>query len=221
MIHFLLSGENIPFTVSLVLMLAIGTLEVVFSLFGPGLSDLIEAGLPDMDHDIQVDGAGFEEVTPLSRILSWLRIGEVPLLMLLVVFLTAFGVIGLGIQFVAMSVFKTLLPGSLTAIGALAAAIPCVRTGGGLLKAVLPRDETQAVSEDSFVGKIAIITSGQAAHGKPAEARLQDQYKQTHYVFIEPDDEAEVFPSGTTVLIVKKENSLFRAIRNPNAALTD
>jgi len=221
MIHFLLSGENIPFTVSLVLMLAIGTLEVVFSLFGPGLSDLIEAGLPDLDHDMQVDGAGFEEVTPLSRILSWLRIGEVPLLMLLVVFLTAFGVIGLGIQFVAMSVFKTLLPGSLTAIGALAAAIPCVRTGGGLLKAVLPRDETQAVSEDSFVGKIAIITSGQAAHGKPAEARLQDQYKQTHYVFIEPDDEAEVFPSGTTVLIVKKENSLFRAIRNPNAALTD
>lgn len=221
MIHFLLSGENMPFTVSLVLMLAIGALEVVFSLFGPGLSDLIEAGLPDLDHDVPVDGAGFEEVTPLSRLLSWLRIGEVPLLMLLVVCLTAFGVIGLGIQFVAMSVFKTLLPGSLTAIGAFAAAVPCVRTGGGLLKAVLPKDETQAVSEDSFVGKIAIITSGQAAHGKPAEARLQDQYKQTHYVFIEPDDEAEVFPSGTTVLIVKKENSLFRAIRNPNAALTD
>ncbi len=221
MIHFLLAGENMPFTVSLVLMLAIGTLEVLFSLFGPGLSDLIEAGLPDANSDIQVDGSGFEEVTPLSRILSWLRIGEVPLLMLLVVFLTAFGVIGLGIQFVAMSVFKTLLPGSLTAIGALAAAIPCVRTGGGLLKAVLPKDETQAVSEDSFVGKIAVITSGQAAHGKPAEARLQDQYKQSHYIFVEPDDEDEVFPSGTTVLIVKKENSLFRAIRNPNSALID
>ena len=221
MIHFLLAGENMPFTVSLVLMLAIGTLEVLFSLFGPGLSDLIEAGLPDANSDIQVDGSGFEEVTPLSRILSWLRIGEVPLLMLLVVFLTAFGVIGLGIQFVAMSVFKTLLTGSLTAIGALAAAIPCVRTGGGLLKAVLPKDETQAVSEDSFVGKIAVITSGQAAHGKPAEARLQDQYKQSHYIFVEPDDEDEVFPSGTTVLIVKKENSLFRAIRNPNSALID
>lgn len=223
MIHFVLAGENIPFTVSLALMLAIGALEIVFSLFGPGLSHLLETAVPDLDHDIHphVDGTGFEEVTPLSRLLSWLRIGEVPLLMLLVVFLTSFGLIGLGIQALASGILQFLLPAPLAAVGALFAAVPCVRIGGGLLKAIIPKDETQAVSEDSFVGKIAIITSGLAAQGKPAEARLQDQYKQAHYIFVEPDDAGDVFPAGTTVLIVKKENNVFRAIRNPNSALVD
>lgn len=222
MIHFVLASENIPFTVSLVVMLAIGVLELLFSLFGPGLSHLVEAVLPELDHDVHLHhGDGFQEATPLSKLLGWLRVGEVPLLMLLVVFLTAFGLIGLGIQSIAQALLPSLLPGPLAALGAFVLAIPCVRMGGGCLKVIIPRDETQAVSEDSFIGKIAIITSGQATMGRPAEARLQDQYKQSHYIFVEPDEAGDVFPTGTTVLIIKKENSTFRAIRNPNSALVD
>jgi len=233
MIHFVLSGENLPFTVSLVLMLAIGVLEVIFSLFGPGLSHLIEMGLPGFDHDISLHGPHLdhdlhdlphghvEDAGAFSRLLGWLRVGEVPLLMLLVVFLTAFGIIGLGIQFFMINLFKTLLPGPLAAGGALALAIPCVRIGGGWLRIILPKDETTAVSEDTFIGKIAVVTGGEARRSRPAEARLQDQHKQSHYILIEPDDDTEAFPVGTVVLILKRENTIFRAIRNPNSALVD
>lgn len=221
MIHFLLAGENLPFTIALALMLGIGTLEMVFSLFGPGLSHLIEAGMPDLDHDYHVDATGIEEVTPLSRLLTWLRLGQVPLLMLFVIFLTGFGLAGLAIQFASWSLLNLLQPAWLVSVAAFFAAVPCVRVGGGWLGRLMPKDETTAVSEETFVGRIAIITSGTARRGLPAEARLQDQYKQSHYILIEPDEENETFAAGTAVLVVKREGNIFRAIINPNSALVD
>jgi len=226
MIHFLLASENTPFTIALVLMVAIGALELVFSIFGPGLSHLIETGLPDLNHELgdmaPHDAHALDDVpSPLSKLLGWLRIGQVPLLILFVVFLTAFGVIGLALQFTLASLTKFMLPAPVAGIAAFLAAIPCVRTGGGLLAKILPRDETTAVSEDSFVGRIAVITSGAARQGSPAEARLQDQHRQSHYILVEPDVEGEEFPSGSTVLIVEKHANIYRAIQNPNSALVD
>lgn len=221
MISFLLAGENLPFAIALALMVAIGALELFFTLFGSGLSSLLEAGLPDLTPDGPMDATGFEEVTPLSRLLGWLRVGQVPILILFIVLLTAFGLIGLVTQYFSKMFFGFLLPSPLVAAGAFVAALPCVRVCGGWLARWMPRDETEAVSEDSFIGRIATVTTGLASAGRPAEARLQDQFKQTHYIRVEPDDPAESFPAGTAVLLVKREGNLFKAIRNPNSALVD
>ena len=96
-----------------------------------------------------------------------------------------------------------------------------MRICGGILGRIIPKDETESVSEESFVGRVAVITLGQAAPGKPAQARLSDQHGQAHYVMLEPDTDNAVFEQGTQVLIVSHEGAVFKAIENPSAALTD
>ena len=96
-----------------------------------------------------------------------------------------------------------------------------VRVLGGVIGLILPRDETDAVAEREFVGRIATITLGTAGLGSPAEAKLTDQHGQAHYIMIEPDQESEKFEQGSAVLITERHGAVFRGIRNPKDALVD
>jgi len=225
MMEFFLASQNVAFTVALAVMLVIAVLEGITTLFGSGLSGLFESLLPETDVDIDVgagaDGAGFDATSGLSRVLGWLHIGQVPILMLLVVFLTAFGLIGLGVQYLAWQALGSFLPGLPASGISCVASLPMVRLCGGILARIMPRDETEAVSEESFIGRIATITLGKATLGRPAQARLMDEYRQTHYVLVEPDDPNEVFETGTSVVLVSRQGTMFKGIRIPNAALVD
>ena len=225
MIAFLLADQNLPFAVSLTLMLLIALLEGVTTLFGMGLSSLIDSLMPEMDVDLDVDvdadidAADLPPASSLTKLLAWLRIGQVPALVLLVVFLTAFGLLGLGIQSVATRITGGFLPVLPAMLGAFVLAMPMVRFFGGLLARIMPKDETEAVSEKSFIGLVAVITTGTAKFGSPAQGRLCDRYGQSHYVMIEPDDAEDAFPQGAEVLLVSQQGATFKAIRNPSAAL--
>jgi hypothetical protein len=228
MIAFLLSNQNMPFTVALVLMLAIAVLEGVTTLIGAGLSDLLDSMLPDMDVDLDFDAdmdadldADIHAPGVFTRLLSWLRVGEVPVLMLVIVFLTAFGLVGLLCQSAALRLLGHMLPGALASVPALFVTFPMVRICGGILARIIPKDETESVSEESFVGRVAVITLGRATCGKPAQARLSDQHGQAHYIMVEPDVDGTCFAQGDQVLIVSHQGAVFKAIANPNAALTD
>ncbi len=228
MIAFVLSNQNLPFAIALALMLAIAILEGVTTLIGAGLSDLLDSMLPDMGVDMDVDldvdadlDADFHAPGLFTKLLSWLRVGEVPVLMLVIVFLTAFGLIGLFSQSMALRILGHMLPAALASLPVLLVTFPVVRICGGILGRVIPKDETESVSEESFVGRVAVITLGRAERGKPAQARLSDQHGQAHYIMVEPDGDDLSFEQGTTVLIVRHEGALFKAIENPSAALTD
>ena len=65
-----------------------------------------------------------------------------------------------------------------------------------------------------------MIIRGEALAGQPAEAKLQDRFGQTHYLLVEPDDEAGRFVEGDEVLLVQGSGSRFRGIPNPHAALS-
>ncbi len=214
---FFLEAQNLPFTVSIAVMIFIAALEGVGALIGLGISNVLESMLPDMDFDI--DGPNLDSNTTLSHFLGWLRIGEVPFLVLLIVFLTAFGLIGLIIQKGAIGMTGHLLPSPLASIPAVLGALPCMRVFGGLINKIMPRDETEAVSVDSFKGRVATITLGSAKKGSPAEAKLIDSHNQTHYVMVEPDNGDESISQGEKVLIVSKSGSVFKVIRNPNKSL--
>jgi hypothetical protein len=214
---FLFADGNLPFTIALALMLGIALTELGALLLGGGLSQSLDDLLPA---EVTAETPGVES-GPLSRLLSWLRFGQVPALMLLVVFLTAFGLIGLAVQMLAGSMLSVLLPGGFAAVPAFALALPVVRIAGGVLARVMPRDETESVAEASFVGRVAVITLGQARHGHAAQARLRDQHGHAHYVMVEPDDPAGTFAQGDQVLLVRREGALFRAIPNTSAALVD
>lgn len=208
--EFLLQDGNQLYTGALVLMLMIALLEAVMMLLGAGLSDFLDNLLPDIELSADAPDAGASG--GLTKLLSWLRFGEVPALILLVAFLVAFGVSGLLIQMLADALLGTLLPGSWLAIPVLFIALPQVRLFGRLLGYFAMRDETQAVGRDSFAGRTAVITLGVAAAGSPAEARFKDEFGTTHYVMVEPYDEAERFAQGQEVVLVEEQGGSFRAI---------
>ena len=220
MIDFLLATENMPFTVALAVMFGIAFLEGVTVLLGFALSGMLDALLPDFDMDFDIE-AELEAPSSISRMLSWLRVGKVPMLMLLIVFLTGFGLIGLALQSLLHGSFGFLLPNWLMSIPAFLLALPVVRIFGGALNRIMPNDETDAVSADSLVGRLATITLGTAVSGSPAEAKVRDIHGTTHYVMVEPDMAGESFAAQSSVLLVRNEGAVFKAITNPNPALVD
>lgn len=193
------------------------------TLLGIGLSNAIESLMPDVDLDVDADLSGPEvqSATPLSRLLGWLRIGKVPVLMLLVIFLTAFGLIGLAIQSFIHNAAGFLLPALVASIPAVLLALPVVRAFGSVLSKLLPGDETDAISVESLVGRVATITLGTAKQGSPAEARVQDMHGTTHYVMVEPDSAQEEYTRGDDVLLVRRAGSIFKVINNTNPSLID
>ncbi len=216
---FITAAENLPVSVALMVMLGMALLEGVGLLLGAGLSGLVDTVLPDIEvdvdlHEVQTPGA-------LSQFLGWLYVGKVPFLVVLIVLLTSFGISGLILQSISQSLLGTLLPSLLVAPVALLAALPLSRLSAAALARIMPRDETEAVSSDSFIGRVAVVTTGTARQGYAAQARLNDKHGQTHYVMVEPDAGEEELASGSEILLIKKRGSHFVAITNSNAALHD
>lgn len=231
MLEFLTSGQNLPFTVALAVMFGIAVLEGLMTLIGFGLSHAIESIMPDLDFDadlhVHLDAdmhpdihADIGSPSALSRLLGWLRFGQVPVLMLFVVFLTAFGLIGLGLQSFVQGLSGHMMPAVLASIPAILLSLPVVRFMGSIIARIMPKDETEAVSRDVLIGRVASITIGTARKGSPAEARVQDKHGTTHYVMVEPDTD-EAFGQGEQVILVSQAGPLFKVIKNTSSSLVD
>ncbi|MDH5388634.1 MAG: YqiJ family protein [Gammaproteobacteria bacterium] len=219
MVDFILVSENVYFSIALTIMFGIAVLEGITILLGFALSSVLDSLLPDFDFEIDV-ASELEVQSSLARMLAWLRVGKVPVLMLLVIFLTSFGLIGFAIQAMLQTVTGTLLPAAIAAIPAFILSIPVLRLLGNLIHKYLPNDESSAVSEVSFIGRIATLTLANASKGHPVEAKLKDEHGKTHYVMLEPDGDFEL-PVKSKVLIVRKDGAVFKAIENTNSSLID
>lgn len=220
MMTVLLVPQTVPFLIALGLMLLMALLEIVSTTIGMGFSELVDSFLPDIDIDL--DGAtGPSSTGGLVKLLAWFRIGEVPVIMLFIIFLTAFGLIGLCLQFLCLHLIGFFVPTVVAVVLSFFLALPVVRSCGGVLGKYMPRDETYAVSEKSFYGKMATITLGTAQKGKPAQAKLHDVYGQTHYIMVEPDDPGQSFGQGEKVLIVSQTGALYTVIDASSAAMTE
>lgn len=195
---FLSADGNTIFLAALLLMLLIGAVEAAG--LGAGLG-----------HD-GLDGND-------ASLLNWLNVGRLPLLMVIVVFLFAFGVTGLVLQQLIAGVFRHPAPAWLAGPLAAAVALPFTRVLSRVLARILPGDETTAVSRETLVGRVAVVVTGAAKVGSPAQARVRDAHGQTHYVMVEPDDEHEIFEQGTSIIIVRNAGAQFLAIRNESEAL--
>lgn len=197
MLDLLTAPDAIVFSAALLLMLLIGLVEAV------GLG----AGGIDLDLD--------------AGPLDWLGVGKVPLLVVLVAFLAAFGGLGLAGQQVATAVAGAPLPALIAIPAALVAALPVTALLARVLARVMPHDETTAYELDDLVGRPATITVGRAAADSPARARTVDPHGQAHHVLVEPNDPAATFQEGDTVLLVRREGSSFRAIFHTAPRYTD
>lgn len=218
MLSQLTATQNLPFTVAICVMIAIAIAEGVALLLGVGLSETVDALLPDVDIDV---GLNPEGASAFTRLLGWLHVGKVPVLMILIVFLTAFGIIGLVMQSTVTATFGAPLPGWLASVPVFLLSLPVVRGSAGILATVLPSDETDAVSENTFIGRTAVVTLGTARLGSPAEAKLSDEHGFTHYIMLEPDVEGIKFNQGMTVLITENTGGTFRGIVSDSPGLKE
>ncbi|BBD99499.1 DUF1449 domain-containing protein [Sphingobium amiense] len=189
MAAFLLASENIVFVSAIMLMLLIGLVQAI------GI-----AGDFDADFGGEAD------------LLGWLGVGRLPLLMLLAIFLALFGMIGLIGQHLMLDLAGTMASPWIAAPAAAAASFPLTGLSARLLAPLLPRDQSSAVPLDALIGAVARIVTGQARSGFPARARVEDGFGQTHYVMVEPDNPGQTLNEGEAVLLVRRDDHLFRAI---------
>jgi hypothetical protein len=211
-----------PFTIALLVMALIAMLELVSLMFGASASGMVDNLLPDGDAEIAVPDAasGLSQPGALESFFGWLGLGRVPALILLAALLASFGIIGLVLQSGWRGVFGSYLPAIIPTLVAAPLALFPTRWIGRVLQRLLPKEESQAVSSDSFVGRVAVVVRGEASTGRPAEAKLKDPHGATHYLLVEPDDGGERFAAGSEVLIVARAGAVFKAIANPSTALT-
>lgn len=221
MFEFMTAPENMPFAIALLVLLIIAGLEGVGSLFGVGLSNILDSLFPNTDIALDVEGPDLEAPNSFSHVLSWLRVGQVPILVLLIVFLVSFGLSGLILQKFLWATFGFMLPAVIAWVPAFFVSLPAIRIFGTTLNKIIPKDETSAVSKNTFIGRIATITLGTAQKGNAAQGKLKDQFGQYHYIMIEPDNEDESFTQGSEVLLVRQDGSKFYAIVNDNQFMSE
>ena len=214
-----------PFTIALIIMAMLAVMEIVGLMFGMGLSGLLDSALPDFDADMDADADADAPDADgaagvLGAVTSWLSIGRVPLLVLIVAFLTGFGLAGVIGQNAVKGLIGAYLPVPVAVIAALFVALPVTRHLGLALARLVPKEETDAVSRDSFVGRTAVVIRGEAKQGLPAEAKLKDRAGTVQYVLVEPDEAGASFPEGAEVILVEQKGPVFRAIANTLPALS-
>ncbi|KQM98633.1 hypothetical protein ASE85_12365 [Sphingobium sp. Leaf26] len=186
---FLFAPENIVFVSALVLMLLIGAVQA-----------LGFAGDADLDLDSDAD------------LLGWLGLGRLPLLALVALFLTLFAIIGLLGQQAAHDLWGGMITPWIAVPAAAVAALPATGVAARLVAPLLPQDHTTAIPLDHLVGSQARIVTGRATSGSPARARVQDHHGQAHYVMVEPDNAGQALEEGETILLVRRDDHIFRAI---------
>ena len=194
MLSFIGASENFAFVTAILLMLLIGAVQLV------GLGGL--AG--DLDADLHPDADFY--------LLSWLGVGRLPLLMLIVVFLAIFGVAGLILQQAMLDSTGAPLDAWIAVPAVAVGALPLTGLAARGLARILPRDHSTAVPLEALIGRSAQILVGRSTLGSPARARAEDHHGQAHYVMVEPDRSGQVFEEGEQVLLVRREGELFRAI---------
>jgi hypothetical protein len=205
-----LAPETWPFAVASLLILSIAAIEGIALLMGATVAGWLDSLL---HHAPDAPDA------PDSW-LGWLHLGRVPVLVLVVLFLGLFALAGFALDLVAVGVFGVLIPPLIAAPVAAAAALPLMRVCAGAIAHIIPSDQTYAVSLDTLVGRVAVIVSGTARLGYPAQGKVTSEHGQILYVMVEPDAADVTFAPRDAVLLVKRlTGTRFQAIRNPRPDL--
>lgn len=207
-LEFVKHPDNGAFLLSILIMIVMAVVEIITMVLGVSISEAVDNLLPDFDLDADINGA---EVGGAIPILDWLNFGKVPFLVLIILFLTLFGLSGFVVQGFIYKIFQHFLPHVLAILLACFISIFLVHFSGNIICRILPQVETTAVKLNTLLGSIAEITLGKASVNNPAEAKAKDRYGKVHYVRVEPEDNTKTFIKGDKVLLVFYENGIFKA----------
>ncbi|MFB9265260.1 OB-fold-containig protein [Bradyrhizobium erythrophlei] len=202
--ELLLAPDVRPFAVAAAIMVTLGGIELLSTMIGLSISELI-------GKDFAVEA---ESPSALSGLFLWINAGRLPLLILIILVLGIFSISGFLLQGLA-HIVGTAIPVSIVAVAAAAGSIPMIRNASRGLARVIPRDESYAVSEDDFVGKVATVTVGPLDQGLPGRVRLKDVFGNWHTVSARAGQDSTALPVGASVLLVDRDAKSFIAIAAP------
>lgn len=210
-LELLTHPSNFIFSIALLLCLFIGVLEIILLLLG-GSSSFFEQFLPDSLTEINNADVSIEHSNNVfTQLLEWLYLGKVPLLIWLIIFLTAYGLTGLIIQNIFFLLTEHYFSAWLIAPACLFLCMPIVRYSAAFIAKIIPKDETTAIHSDELIGLTAQIILGEAKPNSPAQAKVKDQFGQTHYVLVEPELDI-IFHQGQDVILTQRTKIGFQAI---------
>jgi len=190
---FFISDFNLLYSCAIFFVIGLALLEGIGLLIGLSVAGALDDLFSfDVDIDATLPSGG------LSGILGWLYLSRLPVLVWLILFLTSFGIAGLSLNYLVV------LPTLLSFPIALVAATFSCRILGRQIASIIPTNESSAISSHSFAGKIATITVGKARKGYAAEAVLNDDFHQKHYLMVEPEQQGDEFVQGTKVILIEK-----------------
>jgi hypothetical protein len=200
----LLAPDVRPFAIAAAIMVALGIIELLTSLVGVSVSELVgkDVALESDSHNI------------LGGAFLWINTGRLPLLILVVLALGVFSIEGFLLQGIAHAV-GTAVPVSIAALLAVAGSIPVIRIASRSISSIIPRDETYAVSDADFVGKVGWVSIGPLDQGLPGRVRLKDVFGNWHTVPARAGAGSEALAVGANVLLVDRDTRSFIAISAP------
>ncbi len=206
-----------PFIIAGMVLGILLVVEILGFFFG-GMSGFLDNLLPDSlvdaDFDADADISADADLSLGLKALDWLYVGRIPTMILLILFIASFCITGLLIQQLSLTVLGHYLSPWLASLDALVMSVPILKLLAALLYPILPKDESSAVTGDSLVGKPARILLGTASIGKPAQAKITDEYGQNHFVMVEPDadyhktDLNQPFHEAEDALIITADDAL-------------
>jgi hypothetical protein len=208
MLAFLLAHANLPYTIALALMLALGLFELLAMLLGLSLLSALDDLLPrEFEAGTDMAPGG------ITGLLGWLCLDRLPLLIWCVLALCSFAITGYSANFLGLNLIDAPLPRLLSVPLALVfTAISC-RVLGSRLADAMPKNETSAISVDSLAGCVATVTLGRAVKGRPTEAQVRDSFEQKHYVLVEPEQEGVEFSVGQRVVLLSRKGRVWLGAR--------
>jgi hypothetical protein len=198
----LLAPDVRPFAVAAAIMLALGGIELLTTLVGFSLSQVV-------GKDIEADGD-----SGLGGLFLWINAGRLPLLVLIILALGVFAIAGFFLQGLAHGVGLS-IPASIAAIAAAGFSLPVIRLTSRGIARIIPRDETYAVEEADFIGHVAEVSIGPLDQGLPGRVRLKDVFGNWHSLVARASSDSTPLPVGASVLLVDRDAKSFIAISAP------
>lgn len=170
-IDFIFMPENVVFTISMFTMLALIVFEIIISIVG------FSTMLGDADVDVDVDANG----SFLGVFFNWINPHGIPVMALILLFLTLFSTIGLTAQYITNHIFN-FLPNSLIA-GPFVMIISFIgiRYFSKVFSAFIPKDENFAVSIEKLVDKVGEVVLS-ANDNLLGTIKVKDEFGTVHYV---------------------------------------
>jgi hypothetical protein len=200
----LLAPDVRPFAVAAAIMAALGAIELLTTLVGFSISGFI-------GNDVAVEADSHDA---LGGLFLWINAGRLPLLILIILALGVFSIEGFFLQGIAHG-FGITVPTWIAGLAAFAGAIPVVRATSRSISRIIPRDETYAVDDADFVGKVATVSIGPLDQGLPGRVRLKDVFGNWHSVAARASADSQALPVGASVLLVDRDARSFIAISAP------